>query len=213
MRCKSIMDCIEFTPIFDFPSSMTNIAIDITGHYFNHWPYLKVLINDQVLYDDEIINTQVLSFDVDCGDTNQLRLIHHGKRYNDNNAWDTDGTNECYLNVNDIQFEGVGLGVHLRSQLEFVTHWRPFQLQDHSAEFINEHSRLLSNGMMTFNGEICLDFETPVLNWLTIRKFRVPVNEDAAYFSNYSARWHYAKDLELINSIKQLMNFNENSRS
>jgi hypothetical protein len=67
--------------------------------------------------------------------------------------------------------------------------------------------------MMTFNGEIVLDFETPVLNWLTIKKFQVPINEDAAYFSNYSARWHYARDLELINSIKQLMNFDENSRS
>jgi|688.fasta_scaffold476186_1 hypothetical protein len=192
---------------------MTNISLDVTGYYFNHWPFLKVIINDLVIFDNEIVNHQILNFDVDCVEHNQLRLIHYGKRYNDNNVWDTDGKNDCYLNINDIRFEGVELGIHLKSQLEFVTHWRPFQLSDHSDEFINQHSRLLSNGMMTFNGEIVLDFETPVLNWLTIKKFRVPINEDVAYFSNHSARWHYTQDLKLINNIKQLMNFNENSHS
>ena len=189
-----------------------NIKVDVTGYYFNHWPYLKILLNDKVIFDNEVIDHQLLEFNVDCDSKNQLQFIHHSKRYNDNNAWDTDGKNECYLNINDIRFEDVGLGIHLKSQLEFVTHWRPFQLVDHTTEFVNKHSRLLSNGMMTFNGEISLDFETPVLNWLTIKKFRVPVNEDTAYFSNYSARWHYAQDLELINSIKQLMNLDENSR-
>ena len=192
---------------------MTNILLDVTGYYFNHWPFLKVMLNDLVLFDNEIVNHQILNFDVDCAEHNQLRFIHYGKRYNDNNIWDTDGVNECYLNINDIRFEGVGLGVHLKSQLEFVTHWRPFQLLDHNDEFFNQYSRLLSNGMMTFNGEIALDFETPVLNWLIIKKFRVPINEDAAYFSNYSARWHYTQDLKLINNIKQLMKFDENSHS
>lgn len=186
---------------------MTNISLDITGYYFNHWPLLKVIINGQTVFDNEIVDHQILSFDVECDKQNQLRLIHYGKRYNDDNIWDTDGKNECYLNINDIEFEGVGMGIHLKSQLEFVTNWRPFQLQHHDREFIEQHSKLFSNGIMTFNGEIVLDFETPVLNWLTIKKFGVPVNEDVAYFSNYSARWHYEQDLELINSIKQLMKF------
>jgi hypothetical protein len=190
-----------------------NIKVDVTGYYFNHWPYLQILLNDQVIYDNEIVEHQLLSFDVECLDQNRLEFVHYGKRYNDDNAWDTDGTNECYLNINNILFENVGIGVHLQSQLEFKTHWRPFQLVDHNKEFIEQHSKLLSNGMMTFNGSIAIDFETPVLNWLTIKKFRVPLNEDAAYFSNYSARWHYEQDREIINSIKQLMNFDENSRS
>jgi hypothetical protein len=190
-----------------------NIKVDVTGYYFNHWPYLRILLNDQVIHDGKIVDHQLLEFAVDCGPANRLEFVHYGKRYNDNNIWDTDGANECYLNINDVLFEDVGLGVHLRSQLEFETHWRPFQLTDHDSEFIQQHSRLLSNGMMTFNGAIAIDFETPVLNWLTIKKFRVPINDDAAYFSNYSARWHYEPDLEIINSIKQLMNFNENSRS
>lgn len=190
-----------------------NISVDVTGYYFNHWPYLRILLNDQVIHDGEIVEHQLLEFDVDCNSTNCLEFVHYGKRYNDDAVWDTDGTNECYLNINDILFEGVGLGVHLRSQLEFETHWRPFQLEDHDADFVEQHSRLLSNGMMTFNGSIRIDFETPVLNWLTVKKFRVPINEDTAYFSNYSARWHYDQDLELINRIKQLMNFDENSRS
>jgi hypothetical protein len=192
---------------------MTNISLDITGNYFNHWPFLKVIVNDVVLFDDKIVDHQVLNFDVQCNKQNQLRLVHYGKRYNDNNVWDTDGKNECYLTVNDIKFEGVGLGVHLKSQLEFVTHWRPFQLQDHDCEFIEKYSRLLSNGMMNFNGEIVLNFETPVLNWLTLKKFYKPTNEEIAFFSNYSARWNYSQDLEIINSIKKLMNFDENSRS
>jgi hypothetical protein len=192
---------------------MTNIALNITGHYFNHWPFLKVIVNDEVVFDNEIVGHQLLDFDVQCNKQNKLQLVHYGKRYNDNNVWDSNGESECYLEINDIKFEDVGIGIDLKSQLEFVTDWCPFQLQDHDNEFIEKYSRFPSNGIMAFNGTISLDFETPILNWLIIKKFCVPINEDAAYFSNFSARWHYAQDLELINSIKQLMNFDENSRS
>jgi hypothetical protein len=46
--------------------------------------------------------------------------------------------------------------------------------------------------------------KTPILNWLTVTKYKKPV-EKTAYFSSHSLRWHYEEDLKLIEEIKKLI--------
>lgn len=185
------------------PSVKANI--DVTGHYYNDWPLLQISLNGVTVFDGAIEHDQCIELILDCADRNLLTFCHYGKRFGEGRVWDSaaDGTGSRELIINDIRFDGVSID-HLRSQLMFKTQWSDLQLQQNTQEFIDHYSEFASNGMMSFNGTIDLEFETPIYNWLTLSKYKVPMTE-AAYFSNYSARWHYEQDLELINEIRELI--------
>lgn len=187
----------------------TKITVKATGHFCNHWPYLKIILNDKTVYDAEVVDYQTIDFTGDCTDNNLLKFIHYGKRFNENNVWDTSDSADCFIVLDDILFDQVSIG-NFKSQLLFNTHWTDLQLKDNDQEFISKYSSMYSNGMMSFNGEINFEFSMPVLSWLTVKKYKMPLNS-TAYFSNWSSRWHYERDIEIINSIKKIMRFNENS--
>ena len=183
-------------------------SIDLTGYYFNHWPALKVFHNNNLLFDGDIQDQQQLNFNLDCYvDSNCVKFVHYGKQFGENGVWDSlpDSSQHCYININDIKFDGISIGEHIMSQLVFVTSWSHIQKTQHGQDFVDQYSVIKSNGMMNFNGEIIVNFSLPIMNWLILNKYKVPV-VDAAYFSNYSLRWHYEKDLEIIKEIKEIMN-------
>jgi hypothetical protein len=189
-------------------SNTVSFSIGLTGYYFNHWPLFKVYHNNNLLFDGEIQDQQYLNFDlVADSDTNCVRLVHYGKQFGENGVWDglPDGSEQCYININDIKFDGISIGEHIMSQLVFTTSWSDLQKINHGKDFVDQYSSIKTNGMMNFNGEISLNFSLPIMNWLILNKYKVSVT-DAAYFSNYSLRWHYEKDLELLKQIKELMN-------
>ena len=91
------------------------------------------------------------------------------------------------------------------SKLFFETAWTPAQLESLSADYLSQMSRISAvSGQMNFNSQLILQFETPVLNWLTMAKYKIEA-KNTAYFSSYSLRWHYKEDLKIIKEIKQLM--------
>lgn len=182
------------------------LEIDITGHFFKQWPYIKILLNDKLVFDNQIENTQVLKFEICCNKNNKLKIIHYNKFYGDKDIWHSDGINECWAQLNDIKFNDVTIGLHLKSKLLFQTDWTPNQLILHDSEFINKHSAFNCNGKITFNGYIELQFDTPVYNWLIINKYKTPITK-TAYFSSSTQRWHYEQDVKILEEIKHLMNF------
>jgi hypothetical protein len=187
-----------------------NFALVVTGHYFNHWPYLKICHNGQEIFNDQIVNTTELKFELGCNENNTLQLIHHGKKFGENNIWDSDaeGKQKCYLEINDIHFEGISGKDDILRNLEFVTHWTHEQLKG-DQNFISQYSKFYSYGTMIFNGEIAIEFSTPIYNWLIDKKFKLPMKE-VAYFSDYSSRWHYDEDLKLLNEIKEIIKYDKN---
>lgn len=190
--------------------AIVSLNLNVTGHYFNHWPYLKIYHNGQEIFNDQIINTVDLLFNLECTETNTLQIIHYGKKFGEDNIWDSDaeGKQSCYIEIKDIMFNGISGKNDIIKQLEFVTHWTPKQL-DGDANFISQHNKFHSHGMMGFNGEITLDFTTPIYNWLIDKKFKVPLKE-MAYFSDYSSRWHYEEDIKLLDEIKDLIKYDKN---
>lgn len=184
-----------------------NLSVDLTGNYYNHWPFIKIYHNQKLLFDNCIENKQTLSFNLLCSDNNNyLKFVHYGKKFGEDNVWDSlsDGSAQCDIKIEDIKFENVSIGKNLMSQLNFITHWSEPQKQ-HDHEFLSQYSKFRSNGLMSFNGEITLEFEVPILSWLIVSKYKVPIT-DTAYFSNYSLRWHYDEDLQIIKQIKEIMN-------
>ena len=194
----------------DSKKTIINLAVKLNGFYFNHWPYLKIYYNDQEIFNDQIINTANLCFVLTCTDINTLRFVHHGKKFGDGNVWDSDseGKQSCYIEIKDITFNNISVIDDTLQSFEFVTHWTPKQLEG-DQDFINKHNKFYSLGMMVFNGEITVEFTDPIYNWLLDKKFKIPLKE-TAYFSDYASRWHYGKDLELLEEIKSLIHYDKN---
>jgi hypothetical protein len=188
-------------------TTKVNLEVTATGSYFNHWPKLKIYHNNIIIADLEIINQQILQLDLLSSENNNLTFVHYGKSFGENNIWDKDFTSEaeCNLVINDIKFDQVSIDEHLKSQLKFKTNWTNTQLRNEDPEFLKKYSESNSFGVMIFNGEISINYTTPVYNWLIINKYKIPRTE-IAFHSNYSARWHYDKDLAIIKEIKQLIN-------
>jgi len=186
-----------------------NLAIDLKGQYCNHWPFARIIINDQILFDSEVVDSVNLIFNIDAQKKNRLSIEHHSKQFGDNNVYDctADQSQDCILTIKDIRFEDITVGSEIMNQLFFKPVWTEKQLQTMSPDVLLQMSTIScqDNTMMNFNSIFNLEFETPILHWLTISKYKKPL-ENNAYFSNYSSRWHYERDIELIEEIKELMN-------
>ena len=190
------------------------VTIQLQGYFCNHWPYVKILVNDQVMADLTVEDLQTVEFTVNCDKINILCFQHYGKSFGENGIYDTSGNEDCKFQILDIKFDRVSIGEKIRSQLVFNNHWSQFQLNSNSTEFIQQFSHIEnSDGWMTFNGEIGLEFDTPIYDWLIIKKFKVPLDQGKSFHSNYTTRWHYEENIETLNEIRKLMKLNENSNS
>jgi hypothetical protein len=188
-------------------NNQIKLAIDLKGQYCNHWPFARVIVNNQVLFDGEVVDLVNLIFNIDAQEKNQLIIEHYGKQFGDNNVYDctADQSQDCTLTIKDIRFEDITVGSEIMNKLFFTTVWTEKQLQTMAPDVLLQMSTIhCQNSTMNFNSIFNLEFETPILNWLTIAKYKKP-SENNTYFSNYSLRWHYEKDLELIEEIKELM--------
>jgi len=187
---------------------MTKISIDLRGHYCNHWPWMIVRLNGIELFNQQVVESISVDFDVECNQKNLLEFEHHGKRFGTNGIWDTTAQQDCFAVIKDIRFDDVSVD-KIISELTFISKWHPganpAQVENFSV--INN-----CNGSMNFNGVIELEFETPVYDWLIIKKYKKPVDKNISYFSNHTARWHYEEDLKILDEIKNLMDIDENCR-
>lgn len=189
---------------------MLDIELDLQGQRVSEWPCINITVNNDVKYDG--IVTQNSTFKIKVDDLlpeNRLRLTHYGKHFGDHGVYDTDPENDLDrgIMIKDIRFDRISLGDHKIRQLLFQTSWTPYQTQHLDPDVVAERSKFECNGYMGFNGFIEINFWTPILEWLTVYKYKTDRVEDLAYFSAYDQRWHYEKDLELIKEIKRLMNF------
>jgi len=184
--------------------------VDLVSKFYNHWPYFKIYHNNKLIFNDEIIENKTLVYKLDCEKHNNLVFNHYGKQFGENNVWDKnpDTGEECLVTIKDIRLNSVSIG-DLKRKLIFDVDWSDW-MRNHDPSLTNSYKTFNSDGVMVFNGTITFDFETPVYDWLILNKYKVP-KSNTAYFSNYTNRWHYEDDISVINEIKNLMNFDENS--
>lgn len=185
----------------------TLLRIDLQGQYYNHWPFARITVNDRELFDGQVQDSVSLMFNINADEKNLLRIKHHGKRFGDEGVYDcsADQTEDCVLTIKDIRFDDVTVGDELMSQLFFQTCWTDAQLQTIPEDQLAAMNQTSAKcGIMNFNSTLDIEFETPIFNWLTIAKYKKPV-EKTTYFSNHALRWHYEEDLKLIEEIKQLI--------
>lgn len=182
------------------------LDIDLFGYFCNEWPMVEIYHNDQLIYENSIVDQQTLSFSLQCEEQSTLKIRHKNKFFGENNRWDTDQSTDRYVQIIDVRFDNVSIGQKIMSELQFCSEWSDMQLQHADQEFINQYTNFLCNGRLGFNGYVKIDFTIPVYNWLILNKFKLEKKE-LSYFSQYTENFHYEKDLELIKEIKELMNF------
>jgi hypothetical protein len=188
------------------------IEIDVIGKFFNHWPRLQLLVNDQTYYDNQVLNEQTITIHCLCAKNNTLRLVHYGKQFGENGIYDSlsDGSESCEIVLRDIRFNAVSIDL-MRNDLVFNTTWSQHQLDTTEQHFIDQYTKIKGFRSMTFNGHMDLEFNCPVYDWLIVSKYKVPNDASLAYFSGFAARWHYERDIEIIKEIRDL--FDDQDRS
>jgi len=182
---------------------MTKISIDLQGHYCNHWPWVIVRLNGIELFNQQVIESIKLDFDVVCNQHNLLEFEHYGKSFGANGVWDTTDQQDCFAQIKDIRFDDVSVD-DIRFGLTFISKWN----QDSDPEQVKNFSTIDNcNGHMNFNGVIGLEFDTPVYSWLIKEKFIKKQSLDNAIFDKSgNRRFDYKYILDKIDKIKQIIN-------
>ena len=183
---------------------MTKISIDLQGHYCNHWPWVIVRLNGIELFNQQVIESIKLDFDVVCDQHNLLEFEHYGKSFGTNGVWDTTAELDCFVQINDIRFDDVSVDNIIISSLTFISKWN----QDSDPEQVKNFSTIdHCNGLMNFNGVIGVEFDTPVYNWLIEEKFIKKQSTNNAIFNKSgNRRFDYKYILAQIDKIKQIIN-------
>jgi hypothetical protein len=183
---------------------MTKISIDLQGHYCNHWPWVIVKLNGIELFNQQVIESIKLDFDVVCDQHNLLEFEHYGKSFGTNGVWDTTSELDCFAQINDIRFDDVSVDRIIISGLTFISKWN----QDSDPEQVKNFSTINNcNGLMNFNGVIGLEFDTPVYSWLIKEKFiKKQLADDVVFNKSGNRRFDYKYILDKIDKIKQIIN-------
>jgi hypothetical protein len=185
---------------------MTKISIDLRGHYCNHWPWVIVRLNGNELFNQQVIESITMDFDLVCDQHNLLEFEHYGKSFGTNGIWDSTPEQDCFAQITDIRFDDVSID-NIVSGLTFISKWS----QDSDPDQVENFSTINNcNGLMNFNGVISLEFDMPVYDWLIVKKYKKPIDKNIAYFSNHTSRWHYEEDIRILDEIKNLMDIDEN---
>jgi len=139
-----------------------SIQLNLTGYYCNDWPNIKIYLNNQVLYDGSVIDQKNLYFEnLDFNENNVLSIEHYGKRFGENNIWDTevDKNNKIikdrYFIINDILINNISL--------REIWHHGFFS----NNQSIEDHTNEL---FFFFFFLYTLNFENPFYDWLIDKK-------------------------------------------
>jgi hypothetical protein len=182
---------------------MTKISIDLQGHYCNHWPWVIVRLNGIELFNQQVIESISLNFDVACDRHNLLEFEHYGKSFGDDGIWDTTSQLDCFAQINDVRFDDVSVD-NIISELTFISRWTQYSDPEQVKIFSTINN---CNGLMNFNGVIRLEFDTPVYDWLIKEKFikKQSIN-DIIVDRSGNRRFDYKYILNQISKIKQIIN-------
>lgn len=176
------------------------LCLDVTPSWCNRWPNLFINFNNQKIFSAEIDLAQQIIIDLDSQNSNCLQIGIDNKSFGTNNQWDTQLENDTivqdlFLEISSCKINDVEINELLKSNLYTVFRQSG---QDHLPEKIYSE-------VCNFNGYFQFDYTSPVLNSITNQKFKLPIDENKSYFSNYTTLFHYDDDLILLDKIDRIL--------
>ena len=136
------------------------IKIKIHGHRSTDFPLCRIKFNKELLFDAPIINTAILTFDVNLIEKNVLHIEHYGKLHTDT-ILDSEGNVESdrAIELKSIIIDGYAIPKVLMYRQKFFVDW-----WDHDIEEFDKSDKpvpgfLTNNVYFGHNGyyEYCFD--------------------------------------------------------
>jgi len=181
------------------------INVELVGTFCNSWPNLIIEINKNKIYDAVIEGEQ--NIDIEYNDAD---LLHEGnifvigmnnKKFGENNQWDTKSQNNEIVEDKTIQIKSTKLnGVDCMMLFNNKLYVKPVGKQPSYFPDVVE-----SIGTINYNGYFTFGFDMPLYNSLINKKYKRTMDQDVSYFSNYTKVFHYDEEIEIINSIKGIL--------
>lgn len=181
------------------------INVELVGTFCNSWPNLIIEINKNKIYDAVIEGEQHIQIDYEdtdlLGEGNTFVIGMNNKRFGNNNQWDTKSKNNKIVEDKTIQVKSVKLdGVECMMLFNNKFFVKTVGQQPSYFPDVVE-----SIGTMNYNGYFTFSFDMPLYKSLINKKYKREMNKDLSYFSNYTKVFHYDEEIEIINSIKEIL--------
>lgn len=188
------------------------IEINLTGNFCNTWPNLIVELNKNKIYDGLIEENKTINIEYQDKELlekgNVFVIGMNNKRFGANRQWDTISKDNKIIQDKTIVLHSVKLDdVDCMPLFKNKFHVKRTDRQPTYFPDVVE-----SVDTMNYNGYFTFGFELPLYNSLINSKFKIPIDKDKSYFSNYTKVFHYDEEKSIINSIKEkLRTINEKS--
>lgn len=175
---------------------MDDFKITLLGTYCNEWPLCKIMLNNDIMYDGQIQDTQTIEFQAQLRERNSLKITHHGKwfgpgRY-DTLRPDPTGpiTADRALRLQGLVINDVEL-VQYAAQIPFVT----------------DHGEIWHTHHFGHNGTWKLEFYTPVYDWIieTFIRPQASKTSDLMLETSHHDLWDYTNDKIELDEIERLL--------
>lgn len=178
------------------------LTIKTIPFYCNHWPELTVRFNNKNIFCSNISEEQTIKLNIDHCSKNRLEIGLSNKRFGAENVWDTqtdqDGniTDDLKIILVDVLVDDISIIDILLKNMYCVdnTLGQPFN-----------NEKIYSEGTINFNGFFEFEYSLPLLNSIINQKFKIPVNNNVSYFSNYTKTFYYEEDLKIIKEIEKIL--------
>ena len=181
---------------------MSKLTIQLSSTYCNRWPEITVVVDDSAVYSCSVVKNKDITIDIPDSGKHKVEIGMLNKHFGINNVWDTktdSGGNiveDLTLTILDAQVDTVSIRDILLKNLFTV-------VKSSGQEFLDD--QIYSDGTVNFNGKFVFEYTNPIMNSIINQKFKIPVDKNKSYFSNYTKIFHYEEEKCLINDIYRLL--------
>ena len=176
-----------------------HIRLEVFGTWCNDWPLLRVSVNDNIYFDDKVIDNKIIEFDAPLEDINSLVMQHYGKSFGNNGIWDTKSENNIIIQDRGIkliklEFDAVNIEKYV------IKHW-PYTTDD-GESFATDY--------FGHNGQFNITFDRKVYNWIITTLVHDPVSsvyraQDLIIETSHNDLFNYENDVKELKEISHLL--------
>ena len=184
---------------------MTKLCIHATSRFCNRWPTLVVHHNGKLIHTEIVEKEATINIDLDSyqDKPNTLQVGMKGKMFGKDNVYDTvmeDGfiKEDLQLHLTDVKLDDVSI-------LDLLTK-NDFTIELVEGMKVYHKTKFKCFGEMCFNGYYQTEYELPLYNYLTLAKWKKPINADVSYFSNHTMVFHYEEQQKEIDELEEILN-------
>ena len=173
------------------------LTLNIQASWCNQWPNLEVICNNVSYWSGQIEDKKRIAIAIDLLDVNELKIKHFEKRFGEGRVWGTrsqDGTitQDRAFRIDSLIFDEVDIARHI---MRFP--------------FVRDNGQEIRTDYFGFNGELVINFRSPVYQWIIEDLVRVSTKPSSApdliIETSHSDLFDYDQDLIEIKKIHQLL--------